>query len=290
MEEVTQAESLFLLVVDGDRAVRDLCREVAAKMGFKVWAAETARAALRQMEVQPVDVVLLDIRESAHDGIDGLARFRATHPETEIIMLSGQATVDSVVTAMKNGACDFIRKPFNEEELRALLGRVAGRLRNSLEDRMAREHLLNNPGYQGMLGISPEMQKLYRIIAKVAGSRHPVLIQGECGTGKETVARVIHSDGPFSERPFVVIDCASSSPAPLENEIFGRCLRRCQSGQKQGKRAGSGLRRFCVLHDQAKCPGCARPSGADASGKGIPSSGRCQARSHGCAYSRCFQW
>ena len=221
MQEAAQAESLFLLVVDGDRAVRDLCREVAAKIGFKVWAADNARAASRQMEVQPVDVVLLDIRESIQDGVDSLAHFKAAHPETEIIMLGGQATVDSVVTAMKNGACDFIRKPFKEEELRALLARVAGRLRNSLEDRMTREHLLSNPGYQGMVGVSAEMQKLYRIIAKVAGSRHPVLIQGECGTGKETVARVIHSDGPCSDHPFVVIDCASASPGTLESDIFG---------------------------------------------------------------------
>jgi DNA-binding NtrC family response regulator len=220
-EEISPAESLFLLIVDGDRTIRDLCKEVAGKVGFKVYTADNTRAALRQMEIQPVDVVLLDVRQSAQDGLDLLAKFREMHPQTEVIMLSGQATVDSVVTAMKSGACDFIRKPFKGEELRLLLTRAAGRLRNSLEDRISREHMQNNPGYKSLLGISAEMQKLYRIITKVAGSKHPVLIQGESGTGKETVARAIHADGPSHDRPFVVVDCASAVPGILESELFG---------------------------------------------------------------------
>ena len=148
-EEVSPAESLFLLIVDADRWARDLSREVAASMGFKVYTAENTRAALRQMEVQPVDVVLLDVRQSTQDGVDLLAKFKEMHPQTEIIMVSGQATVDSVVTAMKSGACDFIRKPFKGEELKALLTRAAGRLRNSLEDRISREHLQPTAGYNG---------------------------------------------------------------------------------------------------------------------------------------------
>jgi DNA-binding NtrC family response regulator len=220
-QEITPAESLFLLIVDGDRSVRDLCKEVAGSIGFKVYGADSPRAALRQMEVQPVDVVLLDVRQSTQDGMDLLAKFKEIHPQTEVIMLSGQATVDSVVTAMKSGACDFIRKPFKAEELRPLLMRAAGRLRNSLEDRIVREHLQSNPGYKTLLGASPEMQKLYRIIAKVAASKHPVMVQGESGTGKETVARAIHSDGPNQDRPFVVVDCASAAQGMLENEIFG---------------------------------------------------------------------
>jgi len=220
-EVVAPAESLFLLVVDGDRTVREACKDIAGSMGFKVYVADTPQAALRQMELQHVDVVLLDVRQSTESGMDLLSRFKETHPQTEVVMVSGQATVDSVVTAMKSGACDFIRKPFKPEELRNLLTRAAGRLRNSLEDRMAREHLQNHPGYKTMLGTSAEMQKLYRIIAKVATSKHPVLVQGESGTGKETVARAIHADSPFPDRPFVVVDCASAAPAILEAELFG---------------------------------------------------------------------
>jgi two-component system response regulator HydG len=122
---------------------------------------------------------------------------------------------------MKSGACDFIRKPFKGEELKTLLTRAAGRLRNSLEDRISREHLQANPRDNGMIAQSPEMQKLYRIIAKVATSKHPVLVHGESGTGKETVARAIHADGPFRDRPFLLVDCTVTDAAALENELFG---------------------------------------------------------------------
>jgi DNA-binding NtrC family response regulator len=220
-EEVSPAESLFLLIVDADRWSRDLSREVAASVGFKVHTADNTRAALRQMELQPVDVVLLDVRQSSQDGVDLLAKFKEIHPQTEIIIVSGQATIDSVVTAMKSGACDFIRKPFKGEEMKALLTRAAGRLRNSLEDRISREHLQPNAGYNGMLGNSPEMQKLYRIVTKVATSKHPVLVHGESGTGKETVARAIHANGPFHDRPFLLVDCAATGNGVLENELFG---------------------------------------------------------------------
>jgi two-component system response regulator HydG len=220
-KEVFPAESLFLLIVDSDRWVRDLSKEVAGAIGFKVYTAENSRAALRQMELQPVDVVLLDVRQSTLDGVNLLEKFKEMHPRIEIIMVSGQATVDSVVTAMKSGACDFIRKPFKGEELKALLTRAAGRLRNSLEDRISHEHLQLNPRVNGVLGQSPEMQKLYNIVSKVATSKHPVLIHGEGGTGKETVARSIHADGPFRDRPFLLIDCTATNIGALENELFG---------------------------------------------------------------------
>jgi DNA-binding NtrC family response regulator len=219
--EAFPAESLFLLIVDADSWVRDLSREVAGGIGFKVFTAENSRAALRQMELQPVDVVLLDVRQSTQDRVDLLAKFKEMHPQIEIIMVSGQATVDSMVTAMKSGACDFIRKPFKGEELKALLTRAAGRLRNSLEDRISHEHLQATPNDYCVLGQSPEMQKLYRIVSKISTSKHSVLLQGESGTGKETLARAIHADGPFRDRAFLLIDCAATNPGALENELFG---------------------------------------------------------------------
>jgi DNA-binding NtrC family response regulator len=220
-EETAPARSLFLLIVDGDRWVRDLSREVAGGLGFKVHIADNAHVALRHMESQPVDVVLLDARQSTSEGLDLLSKIKELHPRTEVIVASGQASADSVVSAIKSGACDFLRKPFKGEELKVLLTRSAGRLRNSMEDRMAQEHLQTNSGCHGVLGSSPEMQKLYRIIAKVATSKHPVLVQGESGAGKETIARAIHAEGPFRDRPFHLVDCASTAPGALENELFG---------------------------------------------------------------------
>lgn len=212
---------LSLLVVDDERWIRDSCKEVAEEMGFKVFMADTVLAAARQLESHAIDVVLLDIKLPGQDGLELLLKIRQQRPETEVIMITGHATVDSVLTAMKSGAYDYLRKPFTLSDLKRLLERVTDHLRFSLENRITREQLKNNPGYAGMVGRSSKMEKLYRIIAKVAGSRHPVLIRGESGTGKEMVARAIHFTGPFRDKPFIPVDCGSLSPSLMESELFG---------------------------------------------------------------------
>src|SRR5579871_364097 len=222
-EEGTYAPShyLSLLIVDDERWIRDSCKEVAEGMGFKVHTADSAIGAARLLESQPVDVVLLDIKLPGPDGLELLLKIKQQQPETEVVMITGHATVDSVLAAMRSGAYDYLRKPFNIDELRTLLERVTEHLRFSLENRITREHLKNNPGYAGMVGRSLEMENLYRIIAKVASSRHPVLIQGESGTGKEMVARAIHFTGPFRDKPFIPVDCGSLVPTLIESELFG---------------------------------------------------------------------
>ncbi len=215
------AHYLSLLIVDDERWIRESCKEVAEKMGFKVHTADNAVAAARHLEAQTIDVVLLDIKLPGPDGLDLLLKIKQQQPETEVIMITGHATVESVLTAMKSGAYDYLRKPFNIDELRVLLERVTEHLRFSLENRITREHLKNNPGYGGIIGRSPEMEKLYRIIAKVASSRHPVLVQGESGTGKEMIARAIHFTGPFRDKPFIPVDCGSLVPSLIESELFG---------------------------------------------------------------------
>jgi DNA-binding NtrC family response regulator len=212
---------LSLLIVDDERGIRDACKEVAQDIGFKVYTAENAIAAMQQLEVYSIDVVVLDIKLPGPDGLELLLKIKQQHPTTEVIMITGHATVESVLTAMKSGAYDYLRKPFDVDELKLLLERVTEHLRFSLGNRITRESLKNNPGYGGMVGRSAEMEKLYRIIAKVASSRHPVLIQGESGSGKEMVARAIHFTGPFRDKPFIPIDCGSLAPTLLESELFG---------------------------------------------------------------------
>jgi DNA-binding NtrC family response regulator len=212
---------LSLLVVDDERWIRESCKEVAEEMGFKVFCADSAGAAARQLESHSIDVVILDIKLPGHDGLGLLLKIKQQQPETEVIMITGHATVDSVLTAMKSGAYDYLRKPFNLGDLKRLLERVTDHLRFSLENRITREHLKSNPGYAGMVGRSVKMEKLYRIIAKVASSRHPVLIRGESGTGKEMMARAIHFTGPFRDKPFIPVDCGSLSFSLMESELFG---------------------------------------------------------------------
>jgi len=212
---------LSLLIADEESWARDLCQEVAGKMGlFSVFTADSAGVALQLTGSQPMDVVLLDVDLQGPDGLDLLQKIKQQNPRTEVVMV-GKTAGDSMSPAVKSSTYDYLRKPFKMEELRLLLTRVASLLRNSLGDRMLRERSQNDLTYGGPLGRSAEMQKLYRIIAKVASSRHPVLIQGESGTGKEMVARAIHTDGPFHDRPFVLVDCASPAPGLVESELFG---------------------------------------------------------------------
>jgi DNA-binding NtrC family response regulator len=212
---------LSLLIADEESWARDLCKEVAGKLGFfSVFTADSAGAALQMVGSRQMDVVLLDVELQGPDGLDLVQEIKQQNPRAEVVMVS-RTTGDSAPRVTKNGVDDYLRKPFNVEELRLLLTRVVSLLGNSLGDRMLTERSQDELVSGGPLGRSPEMQKLYRIIAKVASSRHPVLIQGESGTGKEMVARAIHADGPFRDRPFVLVDCASPNPGLVESELFG---------------------------------------------------------------------
>jgi DNA-binding NtrC family response regulator len=215
------AHYLSLLVIAAERGTRESCKEIAEDMRFRVRLADNAVAALRMMESRAVDLVLLDSRLAGRDGVEFLVRIKQDHPETEVVVLTANPTVDSVLTAMKSGAYDCLRKPFLMDELRSLLERAADHLHFSLESRFAREALKNNGTCSALIGRSAEIEKLHRIIAKVAVARHPVLIQGESGTGKEAVARAIHFSGPFRDKPFIPVDCACLSPSLMESELFG---------------------------------------------------------------------
>ncbi len=220
--ETARADLLNLLVVDDERSVRDGCREVAQSLGFSTFVAEKAEHAYRVLEAQNIDVVLLDMRlPGGASGLEILQQIKSRKPDAEVIVITGYGTVQSAVHAMKLGAYDYVTKPFNLEELRLLLERVASHLKLASENRLLREKIKSKQGFGGIVGRSPEMEKLYRLIAKVSRSAHPVLVQGESGTGKELVARAIHFTGPFRDRPFIPVDCGSLVPTLIESELFG---------------------------------------------------------------------
>ncbi len=212
------ARSLSLLIVADDRFVRNACQDIAQNMGFRVYTAESTEAAIQRMKDHATDVVFLD---PGPDGLESLLKIKQQHPKTEVVMMTEPAAADSVLTAMKSGAYDYLLKPFAEEELRSLLERLTEHLRFSLASRASRESIKSNPGYGGMVGRAPEMERLYRIVAKVACSTHPVLIHGESGSGKEMVARAIHFTGLFRDRSFIPVDCGALAPTLLEGELFG---------------------------------------------------------------------
>jgi DNA-binding NtrC family response regulator len=234
LPQIEPANFLNLLIVDDERSIREACREIAQSLGYSAHIADSAEQAFRALELQAFDLVLLDLRLPGAGGVDALRRIKERRPDALVIVVTGYGTVQSAVQAMKNGAYDYVTKPFSVDELKMLLVRVANHLKLKSENRMLREKVKSKQGFGGIVGRAPEMEKLYRIIAKAANSVHPVLILGESGTGKEMVARSIHYSGPFRDKPFIPIDCGSLVPTLIESELFGY-VRGAFTGANQSK-------------------------------------------------------
>ncbi len=218
--QIQGANFLNLLIVEDDRTIREACREVAQSLGFNTQVAESAEQAYRLLESSSADAVLLDLRPGS-GGLDALHTIKKHRADALVIVVTGYGTVKSAVQAMKDGAYDYVTKPFSMEELRLLLERVGGHLRLKTENRVLRETIKSRQGFGNIIGRAPEMEKLYRIIAKAGQSAHPVLILCESGTGKELVAKSIHFSGIFRDKPFIPVDCGSLVPTLIESELFG---------------------------------------------------------------------
>src|ERR1700678_4130340 len=212
---------LHLLVVDEDAAIRSACCEIATDLGFVPQTVSSVEAARTLLRDQGIDILLLDLRSPLEEGLGLLHEIKALNPGLMVVAMTAFATVPAAVEAMRTGAADYLTKPFALDELTAVLERAMERRTVDGASRRLRETLRSPQGLGNMIGRSPEMDKLYRILAKVAQSSHPVLILGESGVGKELVARSIHSNGPHADQPFVPIDCGSLVPTLMESELFG---------------------------------------------------------------------
>jgi DNA-binding NtrC family response regulator len=213
---------LRILVVDDDVSLRNACCEIAAGMGFIPLAAGSVPEALALLqERQPVEMLLLDLKLPGGGGLSLLAQVKTLYPKTGVVVMTAFATVSSAVEAMRIGAGDYLTKPFALEQLTGVLSQASRRLHFDMESRRLRERLRTERGMGNLIGTSPGMEKVYRILSKVAFSNHPVLILGESGTGKELVARSIHANGPHSSRPFIPVDCGALVPTLIESELFG---------------------------------------------------------------------
>jgi DNA-binding NtrC family response regulator len=218
---VERAGKLHLLVVDEDAAIRSACCEIATDLGFVPQTVSTIASARTLLRNHGIDILLLDLRAPLGEGLALLNEIKLFNSGLAVVVMTAHATVPAAVEAMRTGAADYLAKPFAMDELAAVLERASERCTVDVASRRLRESLRSPQGLGNMIGRSQEMEKLYRILSKVAQSSHPVLILGESGVGKELVARSIHSNGPHADRPFVPIDCGSLVPTLMESELFG---------------------------------------------------------------------
>src|ERR1700722_10203601 len=216
-----EVASMNLLIVDDEQSIRETCTDVALQLDMKVTAVSTAEEAAELLEYAPVEILLTDLQLPGRGGLALLRRVRERYPEIALMVLTQYGTIDSAVEATRLGAVDYVTKPFRIEELKTRLERAAHSVDLQRENRLLREQLRTRPGFGGLIGLSPKMESVYKVIGKVSQHDYPVLILGESGTGKELVARSVHFSSPRKERPFVAVDCSSLTPTLIESELFG---------------------------------------------------------------------
>jgi len=209
-----------VLVVDDDPGVRESFR-LTLEDHYDVIDVADGPAALDVVRASQVDLVLLDIRLPEMDGIEVLERIKAIDDGIEVILVTAVKTVRTAVAAMKLGAFDYLTKPFEEDELLAVIGRALDKRSLEREVTFLRGELARTQDADEIVGQHPSLQKLHRLIAQVAGTTATVLITGESGTGKELVARAIHRQGPRSQKPFVAVNPAAIPETLIESELFG---------------------------------------------------------------------
>jgi DNA-binding NtrC family response regulator len=212
---------LRFLIVDDEQSIRRLCMTVGQALGYLCAEAETAEAALESIETLPPDIVVTDLKLPSLSGTDLQRKIKELLPRTEIAIMTGHGSIESAVEAMRQGAYDYIEKPFRVERLRQLLQRMAEKVRLVTENQFLRERVNTDSQQDGITGTSAKIQDVLRMISRLKDTRTPVLITGESGTGKELVARAMHFRGPLGPMPFIAVDCGALVPTLMESELFG---------------------------------------------------------------------
>jgi DNA-binding NtrC family response regulator len=210
-----------ILIVDDDEITCNLLEEVLSKEGYVVDKALNGREAIDKGENKPYDVVLTDIRMIDVDGMEVLRAYRQKSPDSIIIMMTAFGSIETAIRAIKEGAYDYVSKPFKLDEIKLTIRRALEQKRLLQENLFYRQELITKYKLENIVGRSPQMLQVYKTVARVAESRSTVLIAGESGTGKELVARAIHFNSPRSSKPYVAVDCGSLAETLLESELFG---------------------------------------------------------------------
>jgi len=210
-----------VLIVEDDTKLRHALKEIMTREGYAVDATESGDTAVSMIKDTVYDLVITDLKLPGIDGMDVLRSVQKLARDTSVIIITAYATVDTAVEAMKEGAEDYIAKPFNLEEIRLVVRKVLDKKALVDDNRFLRNQLKKKYSFGNLVGNSEAMVEVYKTIEKIKNSRATILILGETGTGKELVARAIHFNSIRSEKPFLPVNCAALAETLLESELFG---------------------------------------------------------------------
>ncbi len=209
-----------ILVVDDERSMREFLDIMLSKEGYRVSLADNGEEACELLDKEEFDLLITDIRMKDVDGIGVLKKAKSVRPETVVVMISAFATADTAVEAMREGAYDYIPKPFKVEDFKRIV-RDALAAKKPVFDEKREDSKEDSYHFGSFIGESAQIKKVYDLVERSGPTKTNVLISGESGTGKELVARAIHRESPRKDRPFVVISCAGMPETLIESELFG---------------------------------------------------------------------
>ncbi|MBM3989960.1 MAG: sigma-54-dependent Fis family transcriptional regulator [Planctomycetes bacterium] len=218
---MSSGPAVRVLIVDDDEAHAESLADLLEIDGYSCVLAHSGAEGIARLSEETFDAVLTDLRMRDKSGLDVLRESKTLQPDAAVILITGHGSVETAVDAMRSGAADYLQKPVNGAELRTRLPRAI-EARNLRRDNLElRKQLDERFGLTGLVGNSPQMQRVFSIVRQVAGTTATVLVLGESGTGKELVARAVHGNSPRRERNFVAVNCAALSEGLIESELFG---------------------------------------------------------------------
>ena len=210
-----------VLIVDDEPDMVENCARILRRAGYRCLTATDPHRALALLESDAPDLLLTDLKMPGMDGMELLRRARDLDPSLPVIMITAFATIESAVAAVKEGAFDYLPKPFTLDQLQVAVERAIRQRQLQVENRNLRQQLQATFGLENVIGRSPAMTRVFELVKKAARSEANILVLGESGTGKELIARAVHANSPRASQPFVPVDCASLPEQLLESELFG---------------------------------------------------------------------
>jgi len=210
-----------ILVVDDEQSHRMMLKAVLMKEGYEIIEADDGVSAIKAVENEPFDLILMDIRMTDMDGIEAMKEIRKMSPSIPVVMMTAYASVKTAVEALKSGAYDYLTKPLDIDELKILIQKSLEHYRLQEENAFLKERLEDRFDFSQIIGKGRRMKELFETLSLIAPSDATILIYGESGTGKELVANAIHQNSPRAQKPFIKVSCAALPETLLESELFG---------------------------------------------------------------------